>query len=75
VAVETVKGQRSKQDAKEGQSVPRKEAKPKSHKRKDQSDPDLAPWAVRPQNIPNDGKRRSKYPFDFELDDPCNQGP
>ena len=62
VAVKTVKGQSSKSGAKD-ESVPRKVTKPKSHKRKDQSDLDLAPWAVRLQNIPNDGQLRSKYPF------------
>lgn len=33
---------------------------PGSHNKKAQDDPTLAPWAIRPEFIPDDGKERSK---------------
>ena len=89
VAVKTVKGQSSETDAKEGKDVAPKEAKPQakkgnsaprkarkktSHNRKDQSDPTLAPWAVKAENIPDDGQLRSEYRFHFQHHDACNRG-
>jgi hypothetical protein len=64
-----------KPEQKKGTLPAPKKRKKGSHNRKDQSDPTLAPWAVLPKEIPNDGKWRSKYPFHFQLDNLCNHGP